>query len=269
MTRRERLERKMQQRTQWAQARHQQAEIEWDKADLREERSGIPLGQPILVGHHSEGRHRRAIERADNAMRRAHESHEMAKHHEDRAEGIAWQLKRTIFSDDENAVEALEAKIAKLEADRARGNAINKILRSKPKNERTPEKIAALVAAGLSEETAEKLFDTKLGPVCIPAYVNANIGGRIKQARDRIAQIKRQNAKREAAEASPSGVAIEGTGEYVAVTFAEKPEREIIDALKGAGFYWRGGSWVGLRARLPENVAAYKQKDPYDELAAE
>ena len=33
--------------------------------------SGIPLGQPILVGHHSERRHRRDIERIDNGMRKA------------------------------------------------------------------------------------------------------------------------------------------------------------------------------------------------------
>ncbi len=31
----------------------------------------IPFGQPILIGHHSEGRHRKAIERIDNGMRRA------------------------------------------------------------------------------------------------------------------------------------------------------------------------------------------------------
>jgi hypothetical protein len=30
--------------------------------------TGIPFGQPILVGHHSERRHRRVIERVDRAM---------------------------------------------------------------------------------------------------------------------------------------------------------------------------------------------------------
>ena len=31
--------------------------------------AGIPAGQPILVGHHSERRHRRALERSDTNMR--------------------------------------------------------------------------------------------------------------------------------------------------------------------------------------------------------
>lgn len=46
-----------------------QSEAAYKRADLREEASGIPFGQPILVGHHSERRHRAAIKRADNAMR--------------------------------------------------------------------------------------------------------------------------------------------------------------------------------------------------------
>ena len=39
------------------------------------------------------------------------------------------------------------------------------------------------------------------------------------------------------------------------VTFAEKPERSIIDALKAAGFFWNGGSWHGRAAELPEGIA--------------
>ncbi|MFF3665427.1 DUF3560 domain-containing protein [Microtetraspora malaysiensis] len=41
----------------------------WDRT--RERMSGIPLGQPILVGHHSERRHRRQIEWAHNQDRKA------------------------------------------------------------------------------------------------------------------------------------------------------------------------------------------------------
>src|SRR3546814_14142517 len=51
-----------------AEARADQA---YRRADLREEVSGIPFGQPILVGHHSERRHRRTIARAEAAMGRA------------------------------------------------------------------------------------------------------------------------------------------------------------------------------------------------------
>ncbi|MEU5497936.1 DUF3560 domain-containing protein [Streptomyces griseofuscus] len=50
---------------------------------------GIEPGQPILVGHHSERRHRRAIERSDNNMRASIEEHGKAQYHSDRAEAAA------------------------------------------------------------------------------------------------------------------------------------------------------------------------------------
>ena len=55
------------------------------------------------------------------------------------------------------------------------------------------------------------------------------------------------------------GIVIEeigSLGDYARVTFAEKPEREILDALRAAGFSWGGGSWTGSKAKLPESVKA-------------
>lgn len=57
----------------------------YERADLSEGKSGIPFGQPILVGHHSERRHRRAIERADRAMSKAVEETNKAKYFKGRA----------------------------------------------------------------------------------------------------------------------------------------------------------------------------------------
>lgn len=45
----------------------------------------IPFGQPILVGHHSEGRHRRALAQRDNRIRKSIEEDERAKYWERRA----------------------------------------------------------------------------------------------------------------------------------------------------------------------------------------
>lgn len=58
----------------------------YKRADMSERATGIPLGQPILVGHHSEKRHRRAIEKADNAMRKSVEETEKAEAYNRRAE---------------------------------------------------------------------------------------------------------------------------------------------------------------------------------------
>lgn len=46
----------------------------------------IPFGQPILVGHHSEGRHRRAIDNSWNAMGKSVELSDKAEEYERRAE---------------------------------------------------------------------------------------------------------------------------------------------------------------------------------------
>ena len=46
-----------------------------------------------------------------------------------------------------------------------------------------------------------------------------------------------------------------GQNDYARVTFPEKPTREIITALKAAGFSWGGGTWFGKAAALPQIVA--------------
>ncbi|MBB5234509.1 DUF3560 domain-containing protein [Deinococcus budaensis] len=47
-----------------------------------------PMGEPIKVGHHSEGRHRRAIERSEQNMRKAVEEGRKAEYWQQRAAGV-------------------------------------------------------------------------------------------------------------------------------------------------------------------------------------
>ncbi len=54
----------------------------------------IPFGQPILVGHHSERRHRRDLDRIDRNMRTAIEEGTKAEHLRDRAEASRAQQER-------------------------------------------------------------------------------------------------------------------------------------------------------------------------------
>lgn len=103
MTRRERLENKLEKRKEWAEKASQRCSAEFEAAHQITEH--IPLGQPILVGHHSEGAHRRALERSARHMDRGCEEFEKARYHEAKAEGLASQLETTIFSDDPDAVE--------------------------------------------------------------------------------------------------------------------------------------------------------------------
>ena len=188
MTRRERLERRAERRREWAKSREAKSNASCKAGDLSEEASGIPLGQPILVGHHSERRHRTAIERAENAMRRAVEHSDMAEKHAQKAAGIESMLENTIFSDDPDAIERLEERIADLDAQRKRNNAINRIIRKNPRNEATPEKLAELKElTGVDYSGVENFTD-----IAVPGYRNSNLGGRIRSAKQRIASIKRR-----------------------------------------------------------------------------
>ena len=54
----------------------------------------IPFGQPILVGHHSERRHRRDLDRIDRNMRTAIEEGKKAEHLRDRVEASLAQQER-------------------------------------------------------------------------------------------------------------------------------------------------------------------------------
>jgi hypothetical protein len=73
--------------------------------------AGIPFGQPILVGHHSERRHRAALERADNAGRKGVEAVETARYHEQRAEAAARTAEGPSADLRRRRIERLEAEL--------------------------------------------------------------------------------------------------------------------------------------------------------------
>lgn len=78
----------------------------------------IPAGQPVLVGHHSEGRHRRDLARADNHRRVGMELSERAEEAARKAKGSrAWQELRKSGPTTKRRIEGLEADRRKVERD--------------------------------------------------------------------------------------------------------------------------------------------------------
>jgi hypothetical protein len=144
---------------------------------------GIPLGQPILVGHHSEKRARADVRRIDSGMRTAHELGSRAGEQRSRADEIERQAENAIYSDDADAVERLEQKIADLEAERERRKKANADYRREHRAE-------------LKTMTAYE----KSQAVPYPAYSISNIGGQISQGRKRLEHL-RYAAKQRAGEA--------------------------------------------------------------------
>jgi len=71
----------------------------------------IPMGQPVLVGHHSERRHRRDLDRMDRGMRTGVEESRKAEHYEQRAESAEH------YQQHRESVPVTLRRIAKLEAE--------------------------------------------------------------------------------------------------------------------------------------------------------
>jgi DNA repair exonuclease SbcCD ATPase subunit len=256
MTRRERLEAKIEKRRKWAVGAERQADREHNLShNLVKD---IPFGQPILVGHHSEGRHRRTLDRSWNALGRAIEATRRAENHLSKANNLEASLERTIFSDDPDAIENLEAKLVDLEASRERMKMVNKLYRKAD--------VEGLKAIGVDYE----MLKTKLaemgsyfGSAPHLPYELQNIGGRIQDAKRRIETVTARQKRTAKAEAA-GGMTIErtlcGTTNYATVTFAEKPERTILNDLRNAGFRWGGGNWFGEADKLPASVVELETK---------
>jgi hypothetical protein len=242
MTRRERLERKLEKRQEWAAGRESKAS------------ALLARNEPFRGDHAFNTQPGHIPERARVIAReeKAFEHLDMAKHHVQAAEGLKTQLETSIYTDDGDAVEALEARIAENEAKREQMRNINRLFRKKDAD--------GLASLGVSLEAIERqLIDLQRS--CpwekqpYPGYELSNLGGRIAADRKRLEFIRDRQEKKQAAEASPNGVVVQQAEHgYCRVIFAEKPDREILDALKAAGFFWCKGYWGGKAEALPAEV---------------
>ena len=95
------------------------AEAQHQYERSRQAVAGIPFGQPILVGHHSERRHRRDVERSHVAMGRSVEAAREAESLERRAEAAEALAERMAPGaleatvSDQQAIEAVAALVGK------------------------------------------------------------------------------------------------------------------------------------------------------------
>jgi hypothetical protein len=248
MTRRERALARLERRREWAEGRRQKAA------------ACYAVGDPYRgdIAFNTQPGHIPERARVIAATERSFAHSDMAAHHEGKAAGTERMLAHTVFSDDADATEQLRAKIEKKRALVERMKAANKLVR-KYKSEPSIG-IRALVGAGFTESQAALLFQPDFaGRVGFPSYALTNEGANIRRMEARITEIEDMRARQARTESAPGGVIIEGSGpgefgDWVSITFAEKPEREILDALKAAGFRWGGGSWSGERAKIPASV---------------
>lgn len=182
MTHRERREARAARLREWAEKREQKSKAAFGTAGQIAD--GIPFGQPILIGHHSEKRARRDQDRIERNMRAGVEHSRKAEQMRDRAENIEKAADAAIYSDDPDAVEALEARIADLEAQRDRIKRYNASCRKGARDLSILDEPQKEDLIGCLKYAA---FQCKNG--AFPAYVLSNLSGNIKRNRDRLVQL--------------------------------------------------------------------------------
>lgn len=148
-----------------------------------------------------------------------------------------------ISSDDPQAVEKLEAKLAALEKHQEMMKAANAAIRMKD-----PAKgDAKLAELGYTPEDIAKLREPDFcGRIGYPAYALQNNNANIRRIRGRIAELKKRT------ESTPEGwefdggrVVVNTTENRLHVIFDGKPDADVRTELKGEGFRWAPsqGAW--------------------------
>ena len=203
---------------------------------------GIPMGQPILVGHHSERRHRRDLERHDAKMRKSLELQRAADRSDPALAG------RSISSDDPDAIDALRAELAAAETNHEVMKRANAAWRKGFKRGDKDGACEAMREAGLSERLIKQAVRAieVMPSWTVPFQVgNGNAG--IRRIRARIEELEHRAAEPEREPIVGEGFRIEESKEdnRIRFHFDERPDRAVVQKMKSAGFRWspRAGAW--------------------------
>lgn len=187
MTYRERREARAARLREWADKREAKSDAALEQARTMGE--AIPFGQPILMGHHSQGRDMRYRARIESTTRRGFEHADKARSMASRADNIEGQLAGAIYSDDPDAIEALEVRLSTLEAERDRIKAYNASCRK-----------GARDTSLLDEKQQRDLVRTaQVAPYSLgkngayPGYHLTNLSGNIARNRKRLDALKAQS----------------------------------------------------------------------------
>lgn len=196
----------------------------------------IPMGQPVLIGHHSESTHRRILDRSWNTLGKAVKLSEKAEYFEQKAK--AAESNDSIYLGDDDAVERLEEKLTTLEKKQETMKATNKILRSKKLSE--IEKHDKLKELGYSGNGITQLFIPDcFGEIGFPSYIITNNGSNIRRVKEQLERARKMKMTKNK-EYTINGVSlVENYSENrLQLFFPSIPDADIRNQLKKNGFKW-------------------------------
>jgi len=230
--------------------------------------SDIPFGQPILVGHHSEARHRRAIDKSWNQMGKSIALSDKADKLRSKAAGVGTG---GISSDDPDALIKLREKLANLERSQEIMKAANKVIRNKKLSD--SGKIAEIVESlEMGEQQAKNLLEPDFaGRVGFPSYSLTNNNANMRTVKGRIAEMEK---RKEALENNGGeNTTIESNGiklvqnleeNRIQLIFPGKPSDDIRKKLKSNGFRWAPSQSAWQRQL--NNRSIWIAKDLFNEM---
>jgi Domain of unknown function (DUF3560)/Large polyvalent protein associated domain 29 len=207
--------------------------------------SCIPFGQPILVGHHSEGRDRRYRAKAWNLMGKSVSHTDTANYYEDKLQAI--ETNTAISSDDPDAIAKLKRKIAGAESNQKRMKEANKIIKSTKLS--VQEKVLWLQQ---NNHEPSLLGGDFMGRIGYAEYQLSNNNANIRSMKLRLVELERQLQRAEAADTEETDypelglkVVQNNLENRVQIIFPGKPSEAVRSILKGSGFKWAPsqGAW--------------------------
>jgi hypothetical protein len=199
----------------------------------------IPMGQPILVGHHSQRRHERDLGKMQTAMSKSVELTRAADKLERRAARA--EKSDAVSSDDPEAIAKLRSKLADIDKSRARMRDANAAIRA------GGDVASRLKGLGFSEKTAgELLAPDPMGRIGFPAYAMQNAASESARIKARIAELERRASAPARAPETIGGATISEADNRVRVVFPCVPSQAVRKELKGSGFHWspKAGAWL-------------------------
>ncbi len=212
--------------------------------------SGLGMGQPILIGHHSETRHRNLLK---NANRMTAKSIELFNESENlAARAFAAECNTAISSDDPQAIVKLEERIAKLSTLQEKMKAVNKAIKAK--------KSLTDLGLGIDENDAKKLSTkNQFGYVGFPRFELSNNNANMIRLKKRLEYLKKTQAIPTMAPISQNGIEIRDSAETnrIQIYFPGKPPQATIEHLKSNGFRWSPSQkcWQRMRSNWALNLA--------------
>jgi hypothetical protein len=196
----------------------------------------IPFGQPILVGHHSEGRHRRDLSKIDNNMRKSIQLDEKAEYYENKAKNV--ENSNVISSDDPEAIDKLKNKLKRLQANQELMKSANKII----KNRFLPEveKVEQLQNLGLTEkQSIEIMSPGHFGGAGFASFSLTNNNANINTVKKRIEYLEKLQSQ-ESKKIEINGVKVIDNvdANRLQIFFDSIPGESKRTELKKNGFRW-------------------------------